>query len=154
MDQWFKNGANFSLKAYCNHVNRCYLVILLPRHFSFLISYKFLYYCSMKKIILFLITIITFTNVNYASFPVVEKVSDQTTGSMTDPLFPTIFYILGIVAFILFCFTILNFLKNGFSRRQWWIYLSSSILFIYFAFWFVAPLLWMALYFLIVEPNF
>ena len=108
----------------------------------------------MKKIILFLITITTFINVNYASFPFVEKVSDQTTGSMTDPLFPTSFYILGIVAFILFCFTILNFLKNGFIRRQWWIYLSSSILFIYFAFWFVAPLLWMALYFLIVEPNF
>ena len=35
----------------------------------------------MKKIILFLITITTFTNVSYASFPVVEKVSNQTTGS-------------------------------------------------------------------------
>jgi hypothetical protein len=107
----------------------------------------------MKNIFLILVTFFTF-NICFASFPVVEKVSDQNTGSMTDPLFSTSFYILGIVAFILFCFTILNFLKNGFRRRQWWLYLSSSILFIYFAFWFVAPLLWMAFYFLIVEPNF
>jgi len=108
----------------------------------------------MKKIILFLITITTFKNVSYASFPVVEKVSYQTTGSMTDPLFPISFYISGIVVFILFSLTILNFLKNGWRSRPWWIYLSSSILFIYFAFWFVAPLLWMALYFLIIEGNF
>jgi hypothetical protein len=33
----------------------------------------------MKKTILFLITITTLTNVSYASFPVVEKVSNQTT---------------------------------------------------------------------------
>ena len=33
----------------------------------------------MKKIILLLITITTFTNVSYASFPVVEKVNLQTT---------------------------------------------------------------------------
>ena len=41
----------------------------------------------MKKMILLLITITIFTNVSYASFPVVEKVSNQTTGSMIDPLF-------------------------------------------------------------------
>ena len=108
----------------------------------------------MKRIIFLLITITTFTNVSYASFPVVEKVSYQPTGSMTDPLFPISFYISGIVSFILLSLTMLNFLKNGFRRRQWWLYLSSGILFIYFAFWFVAPLLWMALYFVIVEPNF
>ena len=119
-------------------------------NFSFFIAFI----CFMKKIILFLIIITTFTNVSYASFPVVEKVSYQTTGSMSDPLFPISFYISGIVVFILFSLTILNFLKNGWRSRPWWLYLSSIILFTYFAFWFVAPLLWMALYFVIVEPNF
>ena len=132
----------------------CYLDLFFfyyaQHNTSFFID--FIYF--MKKIILFLITITTFTNVSCASFPVVEKVSNQTTGSMTDPLFSISFYILGILAFILLCLTIINFLINGFRRRQCWLYLSSSISLIYFAFWFVAPLLWMALYFLIVEPNF
>ena len=60
----------------------------------------------MKKIILFLITITTFTNVSYASFPVVEKVSNQTTGSNV-PLYlmgyPTLI-IWTIVAFTLYGF--------------------------------------------------
>ena len=38
----------------------------------------------MKRIILLLITITTFTNISYASFPVVEKVSFQTT-EQTEP---------------------------------------------------------------------
>ena len=62
----------------------------------------------MKKIILFLITITTFTNVSYASFPVVEKVSDLATGTMTDPGLSSYFpyyaniwvYIWGIGVFI------------------------------------------------------
>ena len=116
-------------------------------------SFLFAFISWMKKMILLLITITTFTNVSYASFPVVEIVSYK-TGSMTDPLFPISFYISGIVSFILLSLTMLNFLKNGFRRRQWWLYLSSGILFIYFAFWFVAPLLWMAFYFLIIEGNF
>ena len=108
---------------------------------------------NMKKFILILLILVS--KLSFASFPVVEKVSNQTTGSMTDPFwFSVSFYILGLVAGVLWYLTFFNFLKNGFRRRQWWLYLSSSILLIYFAFWFVAPLLWMALYFLIVEPNF
>ena len=78
----------------------------------------------MKKIILFLITITTFTNVSYASFPVVEKVSNQTTGS-PDLLGMegTTLIIWSIVVFTLFFLTILNFLKNGWMRRPWWLYL-------------------------------
>ena len=72
----------------------------------------------MKKIILFLITITTFTNVSYASFPVVEKVSYKTTGSMTDPLFSISFYISSIVVFILLIVTILNFRK--YWKSMYW----------------------------------
>ena len=73
----------------------------------------------MKKIILFLITITTFTNVSYASFPVVEKVSDQTTGS--PDLFGmegTTLIIWSIVVFTLFCLTILNFRKCWRSKYR------------------------------------
>jgi len=106
----------------------------------------------MKRFVFIILLMISKSS--FASFPVVEKVSYKTTGSMTDPLFPISFYISGIVVFILFFLTILNFLKNGWRRRPWWLYLSSITLFIYFAFWFVAPLLWMALYFLFIEGNF
>ena len=43
----------------------------------------------MKKMILLLITITTFTNVSYASFPVVEKVSFQTTKQIA-PIYESI----------------------------------------------------------------
>ena len=45
----------------------------------------------MKRIILLLITITTFTNVSYASFPVVEKVSFQTTKQI-EPILESITY--------------------------------------------------------------
>ena len=45
----------------------------------------------MKRIILLLITITTFTNVSYASFPVVEKVSFQTTEQI-EPILESITY--------------------------------------------------------------
>ena len=45
----------------------------------------------MKKMILLLITITTFTNVSYASFPVVEKVSFQTTKQI-EPILESITY--------------------------------------------------------------
>ena len=45
----------------------------------------------MKKMILLLITITTFTNVSYASFPVVEKVSFQTTKKIA-PIYQSINY--------------------------------------------------------------
>ena len=80
----------------------------------------------MKKIILFLMTIITFTNVSYASFPVIEKVSNQTTGSNV-PLYmmgiPTLI-IWTIVVFTLYGFlfaylrTNKDFLKNPFKLFQ------------------------------------
>ena len=73
----------------------------------------------MKKIILFLITITTFTNVSYASFPVVEKVSDQTTGS--PDLFGmegTTLIIWSIVVFLLLIVTILNFRKYWKSKYR------------------------------------
>ena len=82
----------------------------------------------MKKIILFLITITTFTNVSFASFPVVEKFSTQTTGS-PDLLGMegTTLIIWSIVVFTLFFLTILNFLKNGWMRRPWWLYLWTIV---------------------------
>ena len=45
----------------------------------------------MQRIILLLITITTFTNVSYASFPVVEKVSFQTTKQI-EPILESITY--------------------------------------------------------------
>ena len=45
----------------------------------------------MKRIILLLITIATYTNVSYASFPVVEKVSFQTTKQI-EPILESINY--------------------------------------------------------------
>jgi len=45
----------------------------------------------MKKIILLLITITTFTNVSYSSFPVVEQVSFQTTKKI-EPILESITY--------------------------------------------------------------
>ena len=125
----------------------------------------------MKKIILFLITTTTFTNVSFASFPVVEKVSYKTTGSMTDPLFPSSFYISGIVVFILLVF-LAQYSKSRLTKTfkyfqifgwrvkvrvlqgPWWLILSSLVLSLYFIIFFVLPLLWMALYFLIIEGNF
>ena len=131
----------------------------------------------MRKLLLLLVTLITFTNVSYASFPVVEKVSDQTTGSMTDPglssVFPYYaniwFYIWGIGVFILLIFLVKNlrisgfreknpfkYLFSGWRRAPWWLYLSLILVYIAFTWWsflFAMPLLWMALYTSIVEPN-
>ena len=114
---------------------------------------------------------------SFASFPVVEKVSDQTTGSMTDPglssHFPYYaniwFYIWGIGAFILLFFLVKNlrisgfreknpfkYLFSGWRRAPWWLYLSLILVYIAFTWWsvlLVLPLLWMALYISIVEPN-
>ena len=61
---------------------------------------------NMKRFIFIILLMISKSS--FASFPVVEKVSDQTTGSMTDPglssYFPYYaniwFYIWGIGAFI------------------------------------------------------
>ena len=80
----------------------------------------------MKKIILFLMTIITFTNVSYASFPVIEKVSNQTTESNV-PLYlmgNSTLLIWTIVGFTLYGFLFLylrtnkDFLKNPFKLFQ------------------------------------
>jgi hypothetical protein len=55
------------------------------------ISFLFVLIRHMKRIILLLITITTFTNVSYASFPVVEKVSFQTTKQI-EPIIESISY--------------------------------------------------------------
>ena len=57
----------------------------------FLISILFAFISFMKRIILLLITITTFTNLSYASFPVVEKVSFQTTKQI-EPILESITY--------------------------------------------------------------
>ena len=54
-------------------------------------SFLFAFISWMKKMILLLITITTFTNVSYASFPVVEKVSFQTTKQI-EPILESITY--------------------------------------------------------------
>ena len=54
-------------------------------------SFLFIFIYFMKRIILLLITITTFTNVSYASFPVVEKVSFQTTKQI-EPILESITY--------------------------------------------------------------
>ena len=129
----------------------------------------------MKKFILILLILVS--KLSFASFPVVEKVSDQTTGSMTDPglssHFPYYaniwFYIWGIGVFILLFFLVKNlrisgfreknpfkYLFSGWRRAPWWLYLSLILVYIAFTWWsvlFAMPLLWMALYTLIVEPN-
>ena len=137
----------------------------------------------MRKLLLLLITITTFTNVSYASFPVVEKVSDQTTVSMTDqglssyfPYYANIwFYIWGIGVFIPLFFLYKNLrpdytpsktmnifilIKEHFSgwrRAPWWLYLSFILLYLVFFWWAslaLIPLLWMALYLLFIKGNF
>jgi hypothetical protein len=137
----------------------------------------------MKKLLLLLITITTFTNVSYASFPVVEKVSDLATGTMTDPglssYFPYYaniwFYIWGIGVFIPLFFFYKNlkpdytlsktkniFIRikemfSGWRRAPWWLYLSFILLFLVFVLWAslaLMPLLWMALYSLFIKGNF
>jgi len=129
----------------------------------------------MKKFILILLILVS--KLSFASFPVVEKVSDQTTGSMTDPglssHFPYYaniwFYIWGIGVFILLFFLVKNlrisgfreknpfkYLFSGWRRAPWWLYLSLILVYIAFTWWsvlLVLPLLWMALYISIVEPN-
>jgi len=129
----------------------------------------------MKRFIF--IILIMISKSSFASFPVVEKVSDQTTGSMTDPglsyHFPYYaniwFYIWGIGVFILLIFLVKNlrisgfreknpfkYLFSGWRRAPWWLYLSLILVYIAFTWWivlFAMPLLWMALYISIVEPN-
>ena len=130
---------------------------------------------NMKRFIFIILLMISKSS--FASFPVVEKVSDQTTGSMTDPglssHFPYYaniwFYIWGIGVFILLFFLVKNlrisgfreknpfkYLFSGWRRAPWWLYLSLILVYIAFTWWsvlLVLPLLWMALYILIVEPN-
>ena len=129
----------------------------------------------MKRFIFIILLMISKSS--FASFPVVEKVSDQTTGSMTDPglssYFPYYaniwFYIWGIGAFILLFFLVKNlrisgfreknpfkYLFSGWRRAPWWLYLSLILVYIAFTWWsvlLVLPFLWMALYISIVEPN-
>ena len=129
----------------------------------------------MKRFVFIILLMISKSS--FASFPVVEKVSDQTTGSMTDPglssHFPYYaniwFYIWGIGAFILLFFLVKNlrisgfreknpfkYLFSGWRRAPWWLYLSLILVYIAFTWWsvlLVLPFLWMALYISIVEPN-
>ena len=129
----------------------------------------------MKRFIFIILLMISKSS--FASFPVVEKVSDQTTGSMTDPglssHFPYYaniwFYIWGIGVFILLFFLVKNlrisgfreknpfkYLFSGWRRAPWWLYLSLILVYIAFTWWsvlLVLPFLWMALYISIVEPN-
>ena len=69
----------------------------------------------MKKIILFLITITTFTNVSYASFPVVEKVSNQTTGSNGPILYMPV---ITLIIWTIVVFTLLGFLGVLLKKKQ------------------------------------
>ena len=71
----------------------------------------------MKKIILFLITITTFTNVSYASFPVVEKVSNQTTGSNV-PLWLQLMTVSDLIILTIVVSTLLVFLGFLLKMKQ------------------------------------
>ena len=128
----------------------------------------------MKRFVFIILLMISKSS--FASFPV-EKVSDQITGSMTDPglsyHFPYYaniwFYIWGIGVFILLIFLVKNlrisgfreknpfkYLFSGWRRAPWWLYLSLILVYIAVSWWsflFAMPLLWMALYTSIVEPN-
>lgn len=130
----------------------------------------------MKRFVLIILLMISKSS--FASFPVVEKVSDQTTGSMTDPglssVFPYYaniwFYIWGIGVFILLIFLVKNlrisgfreknpfkYLFSGWRRAPWWLYLSLILLYIAFTWWsvlFAGPLVWMSLYLLFIKGNF
>lgn len=136
----------------------------------------------MKRVVFIILLFISKSS--FASFPVVEKVSNQTTGSMTDPglssEFPYYaniwFYIWGIGAFILLFFLYKNLrpdytpsktknpfiqikemFSEGWRRAPWWLYLSLILLCIAFTWWSslaLMPLLWIALYFLIIKPMF
>ena len=132
----------------------------------------------MKRVVFIILLFISKSS--FASFPVVEKVSDQTTRSMKDPLFPYYaniwFYIWGVSVFILLFFLYKNLrpdytpsktknpfiqikemFSEGWRRAPWWLYLSFILLYLVFSWWAwlaLMPLLWMALYFLIIKPMF
>ena len=71
----------------------------------------------MKKIILFLITITIFTNVSYASFPIIEKVSNQTTGSNV-PLWLQLMTVSDLIILTIVVSTLLVFLGFLLKMKQ------------------------------------
>ena len=77
----------------------------------------------MKKIILFLITITTFTNVSYASFPVVEKVSNPLYDLPSLIIWTIVVFTLLVLLNVLFA----NKKRTGGWRRNPWpLYLFAT----------------------------
>ena len=77
----------------------------------------------MKKIILFLITITTFTNVSYASFPVVEKVSNPLYDLPSLIIWTIVVFTLLVLLNVLFA----NKKRTGgWRRKPWPLYLFAT----------------------------
>ena len=95
----------------------------------------------MKRIILLLITLITLTNVSYASFPVIHKpiVTNQTVGPELDHILNSI---LGAVALFGTLYLLLRTIWRAYKRDTpwikkllrwkniWWLLLAILILFL------------------------
>ena len=74
----------------------------------------------MKKITLFFITLITLTNVSYASFPVIHKtiVTTQTVGPELDHILNSI---LGGIAFFGILYFLLRTIWRGWKKKKKWV---------------------------------
>ena len=90
----------------------------------------------MRKLLLLLITITTFTNVSYASFPVLENVQENSIKYSKTPVFSnsndTIHYVLGFVVgclsfMLLFLPLLFLFSKNKAFRKGIYIGLAALL---------------------------
>ena len=92
----------------------------------------------MRKLLLLLVTLITFTNVSYASFPVVEKVSDNTIESMIDPILDIILYIVLFIGSVYWAI-IKTKQKYGTWYRPWstYSYIQKALIWLIIAFSFI-----------------
>ena len=70
----------------------------------------------MKKLILFLITILTFTNISYASFPIDNSAVSANTDPTTDSWIPIVivFWLLVIIIPII----LIRFVKRSLKRNK------------------------------------
>ncbi len=93
----------------------------------------------MKKLILFLITITTFTNVGYASFPVLENVQQDsvkyseiaTSSDPEDDIYSVLGFVVGFLSgFLFFLPLLLLFLPNKSFRRGIYVGLLTMVILI------------------------
>ncbi len=82
----------------------------------------------MKKLLLLLITLTTFANVSFASFPITENNTVLTTNfedpgdeeETEDPAWWILIYILNAIILISGTYLLLRTIWRGWKKRKWW----------------------------------